>query len=473
MRTIACGLFILIASGCGSSGGDDAAKGAMAGSSGTGSETTTSGSTAAGGTAVTGGNVGPAGNAGATGSTGTSGGTGTGGSAGTKGSSGAGGNAGMGGTKGTGGSTGVGGGSTAIDGGPASGEQGIWQNVTPAGINLDVNYPYSAANFGVQDVLADPVRPADFYAFTCYNGVWKSTDYGLSWSKVSTGTNGATLDQGRMWTAAIDSNKMRNPSTPPALFTVDGYGSKPGLYKSTDGGVNWAYIDVSATGLGNDVYALDVDPYDGQHMLMGFHGPGVAESVDGGATWTNRTGSVAGSSIYPFFVDTGSAPVTRKTWVTVPQWGNNTDGMWLTTSGGSAWSRVNDIEHVHGCSQVCNAGGGVLYAAGMSVNPGTGVFRSMDAGATWSKVDDSKENGVFATKNHLYASYGWATGAAMYNDGAPRLSVAAATGSGWVSVNAPTGMWNGAKRAATSFDGTHYVIVSGNWGAGLWRYIEP
>ncbi len=33
-------------------------------------------------------------------------------------------------------------------------------------------------------------------------------------------------------------------------------------------------------------------------------------------------------------------------------------------------------------------------------------------------------------------------------------------------------MTNGAKRTAVAFDGSHYVIVSGNWNAGLWRYVE-
>jgi len=24
-----------------------------------------------------------------------------------------------------------------------------------------------------------------------------------------------------------------------------------------------------------------------------------------------------------------------------------------------------------------------------------------------------------------------------------------------------------------SYDGTNYIIVGGNWTAGLWRYVEP
>jgi hypothetical protein len=34
-------------------------------------------------------------------------------------------------------------------------------------------------------------------------------------------------------------------------------------------------------------------------------------------------------------------------------------------------------------------------------------------------------------------------------------------------------MTNGPKRAAVTSDGTHNIIVGGNWNAGLWRYVEP
>jgi hypothetical protein len=86
---------------------------------------------------------------------------------------------------------------------------GTWSNVTPAGIDLNPA-SFNNDNFGVQDVLADPARPGDLYAFTCHQGVWKSIDFGVTWTKINTGTNGATLDTGKLWTAAIDPNAARS-----------------------------------------------------------------------------------------------------------------------------------------------------------------------------------------------------------------------------------------------------------------------
>ncbi|MBP9113150.1 MAG: hypothetical protein KBF88_10100, partial [Polyangiaceae bacterium] len=86
------------------------------------------------------------------------------------------------------------------------GQPGVWTNVTPAAISLNPA-AFNNDNFGINDVLADPARPSDFYAFTCHQGVWKSTDYGQSWTKINTGSNGSELDKAKLWTAAIDPDR--------------------------------------------------------------------------------------------------------------------------------------------------------------------------------------------------------------------------------------------------------------------------
>lgn len=101
-----------------------------------------------------------------------------------------------------------------------SAQAGAWTNVTPSGIDLAASL--NGDNYGVQDVVVDPVRPMDAYAFTCHQGVWKSTDYGATWTgPINTGTGGSSLT-GKQWTAVIDNNPHRNPATPPTLWTSNG-----------------------------------------------------------------------------------------------------------------------------------------------------------------------------------------------------------------------------------------------------------
>jgi len=347
---------------------------------------------------------------------------------------------------------------------------GVWTNVTPAGMNLSPNFGGTNNNYGVQVVVVDPARQSDLYASIDYQGIWKSTDYGVNWSKISTGTNGTVLDFGRPWALAIDTNKARNPATAPTLWTVSGYGTQTGIFKSIDGGVNWVKTSFPyfADGYlnGQDPYSLEVDPYDGTHLITGFHGTSeAAESIDGGSTWKIvPTPPGVGTSLYLFFIDTGVAATTRTNWVSISQWTSNTKGVWHTSNGGASWTQAATFEHFHGNSQLFNAGNSVAYIGATG-----GVYKTADGGATWSNILGGNKNGVVGTPSTLYTSFGWATNGSW---GAALAHAAVSNDKTWITDPIPATMSNGAKHTAVTFDGMNYVIVSPNGLAGLWRFVE-
>jgi len=320
--------------------------------------------------------------------------------------------------------------------------------------------------------LVDPARPSDLYAFVCHQGVHKSTDYGLTWTKINTGTNGAMIDSGKPWGEGIDSNRCRDPKTPPTLYSA---GSQGNFWKSIDGGVNWTKHVLPDDGKARpqDAYNVEVDPNDGKHLLVGFHEePGLVESTDGGETWKGipfDSGMNSGTSWYPFFIDTGVADTTRTTWLMIPQTTAVT-GTWRTTNGGTSWAKVEGNEHPHGQSQIFQYKG-VVYMAGVYGTKGWGVYRSTDFGATWTHYGSGAAQGVvYGTPNYIYAQASGAVGNGTVDQS--QSERAAQPGTTWSTWTAPT-MSNGPKRAAVTYDGTHYIIVGGNWNAGIWRYIEP
>ena len=111
--------------------------------------------------------------------------------------------------------------------------------------------------------------------------------------------------------------------------------------------------------------------------------------------------------------------------------------------------------------------------AGVYSSSGWGVLRSTDYGITWTHVGQvGNENVVFGTPKNVYAMNSWAAGLGATVDPAFELAPSPGT-AGWTTPGTPVDMTQGAAQAAVTSDGTHNVIVTANWGAGIWRYIEP
>lgn len=349
----------------------------------------------------------------------------------------------------------------------------------------------------VQTVLVDPARPSDFYAFIGSNGgptikVYRSTDFGDTWENRNT----TAEITGNPWGASIDPNPNRDPDTPPTMWSPSGYGAV-GAWKSIDGGVTWERSMAADTAFANqnpfgpaltDLYHIQILPDDPpHHVLATYHygfkdlpDGGFGETTDGGASWVvHMPPAGIGTSHYVI-------PISATTWAVIAQDNGGINGIWRTTTAGrvdgeistAAWTKVDDLEHAHGSHQNVITADGTIYATGN--NNGA---RSLDDGATWEhftmgswagehQFEGSNMTNIAATERYLYTSY------LSYPDLA-RAPIDAPIGAeAWdvAYCETPAEMHEGGAPfgMAVSYDPSllAYVIVSGTYGSGMWKYIE-
>ncbi len=143
---------------------------------------------------------------------------------------------------------------------------------------------------GVTDVVMDPRNPDVLIAatwqrrrhfYTLINGgpesaLYRSTDAGKSWKKISTGVPAGTL--GRIGLAM-------SPKDPSVVYaTIESSAADAGIYRSLDGGISW---EKRSSYQAQPMYYATIfaDPFNAQRV----YAVDVQNQVsdDGGATWRN------------------------------------------------------------------------------------------------------------------------------------------------------------------------------------------
>lgn len=352
-------------------------------------------------------------------------------------------------------------------------------NLDPPGISNDPNNP--ANNFGYNSIVIDPFTPTTIYMGTNYQGLWRSTDSGQSWTKRSTGTNGGILDSGKMWSMAIDTFNGN-------IYTATATGSEIGVFKSTDSGVSWTNMfpfgNAVRTAIGvGDVYSIAMDPFLKDHLVCSFHSPwtngvgtGLIETTNGGTSWVERDPPflwAEGAGVY-FGNDSN-------TWIVSIQQaaGGNTDGNWITRNASTSWTKFSTINLTHGGTEALYrdpATGTLVFAAN------TTVLRSTDSGSTWNDIGTGLPGGQLES----IASDGttmWTAPSfpALGTYDPSRLALkqkplAASNAASWTDYGVqtdrldPSGYYNGPVQAA--YDSYNRILYTVNWNGGVWRLAQ-
>lgn len=246
-------------------------------------------------------------------------------------------------------------------------------------------------------------QPNVFYIGAVNGGVWKTTDFGRTWTPIFDGQ-----PSGSVGAIAVA------PSDPDILYVGSGEGlQRPdlstgdGLYKSTDGGKHWVRLGLND---GQQIPQIVVDPHNPDRLFVAVlghpYGPneerGLYRSLDGGRSFTKVLGRDANTgaidvvmapddpnTLYAALWESRQAPWENGVWQ-----GPGT-GLFKSTDGGDSWVSI-----MHGLPTPAEGLGRIGIAIAPSrpsrlfitIDAGarSGIYRSDDAGASWTKTSSDE-----------------------------------------------------------------------------------
>jgi photosystem II stability/assembly factor-like uncharacterized protein len=243
-------------------------------------------------------------------------------------------------------------------------------------------------------VAGIPGDSTTFYFGAVNGGVWKTTDAGVVWTPIFDGQPVASI--GALAVAPSDPKTIYVGTGESDIRSSLSFGN--GVYKSVDAGRTWAHVGLEGT---RHISRIVVDPQDADVVYVGalghVYGPneqrGVYKSIDGGSHWTRvldqgpeiGVSDVAICSGHPQLLFAGTWHTWRPPWSTYAPIDRPGGGLYRSQDAGKTWSRLSGTglpEGDWGRVGVDVAPDGKRVYALIQAKK-SGLYRSDDGGNTW------------------------------------------------------------------------------------------
>jgi len=353
-----------------------------------------------------------------------------------------------------------------------------------------VAQPYSEAQFKgmkwrdigpfrggrVLAVTGIPGVPFTYYFGGVAGGVWRTTDGGVSWHPIS--DKGMISSIGAIAVSESNPNVIYVGTGESCLRGNISYGD--GVYKTTDGGKTWQHMGLKDT---RHIARVWVDPRNPDHVLVAAlghaYGPnadrGVFRTTDGGKTWDKILYKDDKSGAIDLAVDPHNSNVIFAALYQIQRspWGLESggpgSGLYRSIDAGNTWTHLEGNGLPDGILgrigvSVSGADSNRVYA--LIESKTSGLYRSDDGGGSWSRVNDDQRltqrawyfTHIFADPKSADTVYMLNTGMFRSTDGGKTISLLPAPHGDhhgfWIDPQNPNRMINGNDGGATiSVDG--------------------
>ena len=196
------------------------------------------------------------------------------------------------------------------------------------------------------------------------NGIWKSTDGGLSWTQCNNGLNPNT-DYSITELAILGSNTI-------IAATYDN-----GVFKSNDNGDNWT--NITGTLPASTTFPVTAVTANSTMIIAGVESKGIYYTIDSGTTWSQANSGWSTSMFYRQLLIVGS-----------DVYACTQDGVFKSSTSSFLWtSATNGLPGLAPSIRKIYNDNDTLYLGTSS----SGIYKSIDHAANWTSLNTTLTQG--------------------------------------------------------------------------------
>ncbi len=257
----------------------------------------------------------------------------------------------------------------------------------------------------ISDLAIHPTNKSIWYVAAASGGLWKTTNAGTSFSPIfdsedSYSIGEVVIDPNNphvIWVGTGENNAQRSVS----------YGD--GVYKSIDGGRSWTNMGLPES---EHIGRIIVDPRNSDVVYVAAQGPvfngggdrGLYKTTDGGTTWNKILDGGEWAGVSDVVMDPRNPDVliasvwqrARRQFAYIA--GGPESGLHRSTDGGATWTRSQrglpsgDLGRIG--LAISRVDPDVVYAIVEAASNG-GFYRSPNNGVTWERMSDRVTIGLY------------------------------------------------------------------------------